>query len=101
MKNHKNPEGFRISGVMEGDGKDRMERFDDSRIFQALFLPYCYYQASLMKACASSGVCPTYVICFFIYIHLLSLYIFISYTSLSTWPDYGDSRCHTACSRTT
>ena len=62
---------------MEGDGKDCMERFDDSRIFPALFLPYRSYQASLMKACASSGICPTYVICFFIYIHLLSLYIYL------------------------
>lgn len=62
---------------MEGDGESRMERFDDSRIFPALFLPYRSHQASLMKAHASSGMCPTYVIYFLICI----CYLYVS-TSL-------------------
>ena len=54
-----------------------MERFDDSRIFPALFLPYCSRQAGLMKAHASSGMCPTYVFCFLLCI----CYLYVS-TSL-------------------
>ena len=63
---------------MEGEGENRMERFDDSRIFPALFLPYRSHQASLMKAHASMACAsPMSSVSLFISVIFMYLPVFV------------------------